>query len=173
MRRLLTLALLLVLPVGLVACGGERSVDIDKAEKEIGEGYAKQVKGAIVQEVACPDDVAAKKGTKAECEMTLARDVRLDVSLEVVDEKDDGRIRWTVVAGTLPGSLVEEKSAEALEKQVGRAPDLVSCPERVNIEVGSTTRCEVNADAQTYGATVTITDEEGGFDIKLDDRPAA
>lgn len=171
MRRLLALALLLLVPVGLAACSGERTVDVEKAEKQIGDGYAKQVKGALVQEVACPEDIAAENGTKAKCEMTLARDVRLDVALEVVSEEDDGRIRWTVVAGTLPGTLVEEKASDALEQQAGGAPDLISCPERVDIEVGSTTRCEVTVDAQTYGATVTITDETGGFDIKVDGRP--
>jgi len=169
MRRLLPL---LTLPLVLAACG-ETTVDVGKAEKEIGDGYAKQVSGAVVKEVSCPDDIDAKTGTKAKCEMTLARDVRLDVSLEVVSEEDGGRIRWTVVAGTLPGALVEEKSMEALEGQVGRAPDLVSCPERVNIEVGSTTRCKVTSDAQTYGATVTITDETGGFDIRVDQRPTS
>lgn len=168
MRRLLPL--LLVLPLGLAACG-DKTVDVDKAEKEISEGYVKQVKGAVVQEISCPDEIAGKKGTKVTCDMTLARDVQLKVDLEVTSEEDNGRIRWTVVSGTLPGTLVEEKAAQALEGQVGRAPDLVSCPERVDIEVGSTTRCEVSADAQTYGATVTITDETGGFDIEVDEQP--
>ena len=166
MRRLLTLSLLLAVPVGLAACG-ESTVDVDKAEKEIRDGYVKQVRGASVKDIECPDDIAGKKGTKVTCKMTLARDVQLDVSLEVTSEEDGGRIRWTVVSGTLPGPLVEQKAVDALEGKV----DVVSCPERVDIEVGSTTRCEVTADAQTYGATVTITDETGGFDIKVDQQP--
>lgn len=169
MRRLLPL--LLALPLVLAACGGEQTVDADKAEEEISKGFEKQVSGAQVESIECDEDIKAEKGAKGGCKMTRDGDIRLDVSVTVTSEDDGGRIRWLVTGGTRAGKGVEEEASAALERQVGRAPDVVSCPERVNIKKGATTRCEVTADAQTYGATVTITDDAGGFDIQVDEQP--
>lgn len=164
MRRLLLL--LLALPA-LAGCA--ETVDADNAEREIASGYVELVPTADVRSVDCPDDISAENGTKARCTLTLARDVRLDVDVRVTGE--DGNIRWETVGGTLPGDLVEQRGAEALAARTGQAPDAIACPERVDMELGSRTRCELTADERTYGVTITITDAAGGFDIEVDERP--
>lgn len=165
--RLLSALAPIVLVPALAGCA--KTLDVDKAEKTIGADYARQIAGADVRSVTCPDDVSADIGTKATCTMVLARDVRLTVALEVTGE--DGKLRWTTVSGTLPGTLLEQRAKDALEARVGRRPDSVDCPARVNLKVGSTTRCTLTSGDQSFGATVTITDDDGGFDIDVDEQP--
>ena len=69
--------------------------------------------------------------------------------------------------------LAREISAQ-LEKQVGRAPESVDCPEDLKGEVGATTRCTLNDAGETYGVDVNVTKVEGTdvkFDLKVDDQP--
>ena len=67
----------------------------------------------------------------------------------------------------------KEISAQ-LEKQVGRAPDSVECPDDLKGEVGATTRCMLNDGGEKYGVDVNVTKVEGTdvkFDLKVDDQP--
>ena len=69
--------------------------------------------------------------------------------------------------------LAREISAQ-LEKQVGRAPESVDCPEDLKGEVGATTRCTHNDAGETYGVDVNVTKVEGAdvkIDLKVDDQP--
>jgi hypothetical protein len=69
--------------------------------------------------------------------------------------------------------LAKEISAQ-LEKQVGRAPESVDCPDDLKGEVGATTRCTLKDTGDTYGVGVNVTKVEGTdvkFDLKVDDKP--
>ena len=69
--------------------------------------------------------------------------------------------------------LAKEISAQ-LQKQVGRAPESVDCPDDLKGEVGATTRCTLNDAGETYGVDVNVTKVEGAdvkFDLKVDDQP--
>jgi hypothetical protein len=72
------------------------------------------------------------------------------------------------------GDLAKEISAQ-LEKQVGRAPDSVDCPDNLKGEVGATTRCTLKDGSDTYGVNVNVTKVDGTdvkFDLKVDDQPS-
>ncbi len=163
------LSCLAAVPIALALGGCTETLDIENAERTIGEDYAGKVQGAEVRSVDCPDDVSADIGTTATCTMTLANDVRLEVALNVTGE--DGRVSWETVSGTLPGPLVERQVQDALERSVGKRPDAVSCPARVAMKVGSKTRCTLTAGDKAYGLTVTMTDNTGAFDIDVDEQP--
>ncbi|UED83255.1 DUF4333 domain-containing protein [Streptomyces profundus] len=67
---------------------------------------------------------------------------------------------------------VAEKVSSALEEQIGQAPDDVTCPEDLPAEVGASIRCELTADGDTLGVTVTATAVDGTdaeLDIQVDD----
>ena len=69
--------------------------------------------------------------------------------------------------------LAKEISAQ-LEKQVGRAPESVDCPDNLKGEVGATTRCTLTDAGDTYGVNVNVTKVDGTdvkFDMKVDDQP--
>ncbi|MDI3387766.1 DUF4333 domain-containing protein [Streptomyces sp. B-S-A8] len=70
---------------------------------------------------------------------------------------------------------VAEKASQALGKQVGREPDSVTCDEDLKAEVDATVRCELTADGQTYGLTVTAKSVDGtqvDMGFKVDDTPS-
>ena len=72
------------------------------------------------------------------------------------------------------GDEVARQASAVLEQQVGYAPDDITCPEDLPAEVGSSIRCELSTEGQTYGVTVTTTSVEGTdveFDIVVDDAP--
>lgn len=72
------------------------------------------------------------------------------------------------------GDEVARQASAVLEQQVGYAPDDITCPEDLPAEVGSSIRCELSTQGQTYGVTVTTTSVEGTdveFDIVVDDAP--
>ncbi|MDI3405080.1 DUF4333 domain-containing protein [Streptomyces cavernicola] len=76
--------------------------------------------------------------------------------------------------GEVSKEEVAKKASEALGKQVGREPDDVTCDKGLKAEAGETVRCELTADGQTYGLTVTAKSVEGGkvdMDFKVDDTP--
>lgn len=74
------------------------AIDSQKAEQEIATGYEKQVKGAKVTSVDCPDEIDGSSGTTAVCRLTLDNGAAGDVDIKVIG--DDGRIRWDVASAT-------------------------------------------------------------------------
>ena len=77
----------------------------------------------------------------------------------------------------LPAEDVAEKAEDALEGQIGTRPE-ISCPDDLQAEVGTTTRCTLTAegDPTEFGVTVTVTsveDDTVNFDVQVDDAPAS
>ena len=169
MRRLLASVLLVVSASASLAACGDETVDMRNAEDEIAEGYARQVPTADVAEITCPDDVSAEIGTRTSCDMRLENGVELDIGVEVTG--DEGRIRWRVDGGTVPGTEVERRAAELLTEEVGQAPDAIECPSRIAIGTGKVTRCTLVAGSDRLGVTITMTSDDGDFDVKVDSAP--
>ena len=72
--------------------------------------------------------------------------------------------------------LLEQQVSTQLEATVGRAPDVVTCPDALPAETGERVRCSLEADGTTYGMDVTTTAVEGDdvrFDIEVDEQPTA
>lgn len=69
---------------------------------------------------------------------------------------------------------ISRQASAALEEQIGRAPDDLTCPEDLPGEVGASIRCELTDGGQSYGVTVTTTAVEGSsvdFDVQVDEQP--
>lgn len=67
---------------------------------------------------------------------------------------------------------VEDKVSQQLEKQVGQAPDDVSCPGDLKGEVGEKMRCTLTAGKDELGVTVTVRSVDGeqvNFDFQVDE----
>lgn len=73
---------------------------------------------------------------------------------------------------TVSQSEVEHQVSASLEEQIGQAPDKITCPGDLEGEVGTEMRCELEAEGDTIGLTVTVTSVENNtveFDIEVDD----
>ena len=76
-------------------------------------------------------------------------------------------------ADSVPKSDVEDQISTQLEKEVGQAPDDVSCPEDLKAEEGETMECTLTAGEDELGVTVEVTSADGGdveFDITVDEQ---
>ncbi len=63
---------------------------------------------------------------------------------------------------------------EQLTKTVGKEAPPISCPDKLNAEVGATTTCTLTDSTGTYDVTVKVTSVEDGtaqFDIQVAARP--
>jgi hypothetical protein len=81
------LALLVIAPLLLAACGGTE-IDAGKTEALIKNG----VEGPEPRDVECPDGIEAEKGATFRCEVTYANGIPpAEVTVHIVD--DEGRVR--------------------------------------------------------------------------------
>lgn len=67
---------------------------------------------------------------------------------------------------------VEDQISQQFEKQVGEAPEDVSCPEDLTAEKGEEMTCQVTAEGTEFDVLVTVTSVEGdtaNFDIEVVD----
>lgn len=79
---------------------------------------------------------------------------------------------FEVGGSTLDTAEVEAEVADQLEALVGERPASIDCPDDITAEEGATHRCTLTTDdGSTIGLTLTMTDDEGSFDIEVDDEP--
>lgn len=69
---------------------------------------------------------------------------------------------------------VAKQASAALEGEVGRAPDDITCPEDLPAKVGASVRCELTDAGETIGVTVTtvsVDDGKARLDVQVDEAP--
>lgn len=77
-------------------------------------------------------------------------------------------------AAAVSADEVARQASDVLAETVGQTPDSLTCPEDLPAEVGASIRCELTADGQTLGVTITTTAVEGtnvDFDVVVDETP--
>jgi len=73
---------------------------------------------------------------------------------------------------TVDRADLEQVTADRLGEAVGQQPKSVECPDEIEARAGATGRCTLTAeDGTRYGVTIEMTDDEGGFDARVDDQP--
>ena len=150
---------------------GEKTVSASELGKQVEDSYVEQT-GIELESISC-DEVKAEVGEAISCEATNASEVDLVIEGEVTsvsDSDDKVDFDWKVASAEVPGAHYAEAAERALEEQTGKPVSDIECPERVKLEAESEFRCTLTTpDGSELGATVTMTDAEGGFDVKVDD----
>jgi hypothetical protein len=73
---------------------------------------------------------------------------------------------------TIGKETVAAQITEQISRQIGRAPQSVTCPADLGGDEGATLRCELRDSGKTYGVTVTTVNRGAvTFDIKVDEQP--
>ena len=73
-------------------------------------------------------------------------------------------------------SQLVTKVTSELTALVGRAPDLVECPDTLKATVGAATRCTLTDGGVAYGVSVTVKDVSGtkvNVEVEVDKAPLA
>lgn len=177
-----------------VSSGG--SVGKDEVAKQARTALGEQV-GQEPDSVTCEDDLKAEKGATVRCELTSdGKKLGLTATTTSVE---DGKAQIGFKVDDLPGegasttppeptgtpddaagapavdkAEVARQGKAALAAQTGRQPDALACQEDLPARVGATVRCQLAADGEQYGVTVTAKSVTGGtvqMDFKVDDAP--
>lgn len=151
--------------------GGDPTVSASELQSQVETSYVDQT-GIELTSISC-EETAAEVGGPINCEATNASDVDLVIEGEItaVNEDDDKvEFDWEVASAMVPGTHYAQEAERVLEHQVGKPISKIECPERVELEPNGEFRCTLTTpDGTELGATVTMTDGDGGFDIKVDE----
>lgn len=174
-RGLLLPAAAAVAALTLAGCGfscsiGESTATSDELSRLVSEMYEGRT-GIALKSIDC-DETPAKVDERFRCTATNDLDIDLEFDGEItsVDESDESfKIDFEIDGATAPGELYSTAARKTLENQFRRPLDSVECPDRIPIKVGAEVRCTVvTGDGEQLGATLTLTDLDGGFRINVD-----
>ncbi len=156
--------------VSVSACSsGPKMVSKDDIAKQITTKMT-DADGNKPDSVTCPDGLKGQVGAQLNCGMKIkGQDYNVNVTATSVKGDD---VEFDMVE-TVDKNLVANKVSEQLTEKVGRKPDSVTCPDNLKGTPGSTLRCDLKDNGQTYGVTVTVSNVDAGdvhFDFKVDDQ---
>jgi hypothetical protein len=150
----------------LAACGGDDTLDTEKAASEIRRGLEGQT-GLEVDGVTCPEEILADAGATFECVATLEGQ-RLQIT--VTQKDDDGNVRWEADQAVIDLRKAEREVAAQIAEQTG-VPVSVDCGTRtVSINDPSDEfSCEYRARDGTAEGTISVTvkDTKGNVDFEV------
>ena len=161
-------ALVAMTLLGSCSVPTDKSVSRERVQDQIVEEVTAQ-SGAAPDSVSCPGDLKASVGATLDC--TLADDgQQRHVSVTVGSAEGDQvdlHIEQTIGKDTVTRQITEQ-----ISRQIGRAPQSVTCPADLSGDEGATLPCELSDSGKTYGVTVTTVNRgEVTFDIKVDEQP--
>ncbi len=145
-----------VLLAGCSASVGDDNLKVDQVKDTITKQYAAQ--GVKLSDLTCNDEIEGEKGAPIKCTALNQKGTKLYIEGEVTEIKDSkANFKVETVRATATGAKVAELASAALEKQVGRAPEKLTCPDEVPLPTTPTVTCELTDQGKVYDATVTIT----------------
>ncbi|MBL3806397.1 MULTISPECIES: DUF4333 domain-containing protein [Streptomyces] len=171
------------------------SVSKEEVAKRASAALGEKV-GRVPDSVTCEDDLKAEKGATVRCELAVdgekqgltATTASVGGGKAEIDFKvDDGPGAGTSAAPEPTGppnagagapavdkAEVARQGKAALAARTGRQPDALACQEDLPARVGATVRCQLAADGEQYGVTVTAKSVDGDdvrMDFAVDDSP--
>jgi hypothetical protein len=150
-------------------CTTGSTVSPEELATQVQDSYEQQTDLALTS-ITC-EEVDAEVGEPISCEAVNENDFAFDITGTVTEyDSDNDRIKFDWEVGTVmaPGDTYAEAAQRALSNQSGADLTDFQCPERVTLEKGGEFDCtatDANGDERTV--TITMTDETGGFDAKL------
>ena len=145
-----------------VCAGSGCGIDSKKAETTV-KSLVANATGAAVKSVSCPKSVAFKKGASFTCTATGADGTTAPVLVTQTDGKGNVHI-------SAPNLLHTGTAARLIAKGLStklKLPVTVKCPDLVNAHRGTTLTCTATHSGQTRKVEVTVTDDKGSIDYRL------
>lgn len=147
--------------LGLAGCGRPAVLDVDRAEGRIRASVAETF-DVPVAAVRCPERVEVEAGSSFSCDVELAEDATLRVSVRQTD--DEGALSVRPTQAVLVTTRVEADIADVLADRFSRDDVEVSCP-------GGPQRLE-DPDA-TFTCTAIDGEERKEVEVKVRDAQGA
>ena len=171
-RRLVVLAAVAgtVLLAGCeFSCSLGDSISSDELERQVEDSYEEET-GLSLTSITC-DEAKPDKGSPISCEATNAPGVSLWIEGTVTSYNTDTQVAdfdWEVVRAESPGRIYANAAAVTVEQEWGIPVDRIECPDRIRVEAGEKVECvAVEPNGVRTALILTLTDDEGGFDIEV------
>ena len=145
---------LAALALALSACGGDDTVDADKAEQGI-ENSSLSSSTTQITSASCPDDVKKEKGKTFTCDVKLSGGGKAEVTVTETSNHDTFTYAYKPGSVVLPGSTVDKEVEQSLD-DAGVKNATVNCPSSVPVKTGTTVTCPVTTSSGAQ-ATVSFT----------------
>ena len=151
------------------SCSIGNTVSAEELDKQVRLAFEDET-GVLLTSIDC-EEADADVGSEINCTAINENDVELTIEGEVTEfDSDTEKVRfdWEVVAAAAPGTAFETAAARSLRNQSGVEISGVTCPDRIDLETGNEVRCTAfDVENNERELVLTLTDEEGGFDVRL------
>lgn len=171
-RRLLAIGLvsMVVLVSGCeFSCSIGNSISPDELERQVKNSYEKEV-GLPLSSITC-EEAKPDRGSPISCRAINAPGVTLWIEGRVTSYDSGTQVAdfdWEVVRAESPGRIYANAAAATIEQEWGFPVDRIECPDRIRVETGEKVECiAVQPDGTRTTLILTLTDDEGGFDIQV------
>lgn len=151
------------------SCSFGNRVSSEELNKQVRLSFEDQ-SGVLLTSIDC-DESDADVGSEINCVAINQNDVELTIEGEVTEyDSDTDKIKfdWEVVSAAAPGESFEIAARRSLARQSNVLINDVTCPERIDLKAGNEVDCTaVDVQGNDREVVLTLTDEEGGFDVNL------
>lgn len=151
------------------SCSLGNSISSDELERQVKDSYEEEI-GLTLTSITC-DEAKPDKGSPISCEATNAPGVNLWIEGTVTSYDSDTQVAdfdWEVVRAESPGRIYANAAAGTVEQEWGIPVDRIECPDRIPVETGEKVECiAVEPNGVRTALILTLTDDEGGFDIEV------
>ena len=151
------------------SCSIGNNVSSEELNKQVRLAFEDET-GVLLTSIEC-DQADADVGSAINCVATNQNEVELTIEGEVTDfnsDTDKVRFNWEVVSASAPGGAFETAAARSLRSQTGVVINDVNCPQKIELKRGSEVDCTgVDVQNNERELVLTLTDEEGAFDVNL------
>lgn len=151
------------------SCSVGNTVSAEELDKQVRLSFEDET-GVLLKSIDC-EEADADVGSEINCVATNENDLELTIEGTVTSydsETEKVRFDWEVVSALAPGETFAVAARRSLANQSNVTLENVSCPDRVELERGNKVDCTaVDIAGNDRDLVLTLTDEEGGFDVRL------
>lgn len=151
------------------SCSIGNNVSAEELDKQVRLAFEDKT-GVLLTSIDC-EEADADVGSEINCVATNENDVELTIEGEVTEfDSDTEKVKfdWQVVSASAPGGAFEVAAARSLRNQTGVVINEVNCPEKIELNRGNRVDCTgVDSQGNERELVLTLTDEEGAFDVNL------
>jgi hypothetical protein len=144
-----------------VCAGSGCGIDSKKAANTV-RTLVVNATGATLRSVSCPKSIPFKKGASFTCTATGADGTTAPVLVTQTDAKGNVHISANLLHTGPAARLI----AKGLSSRL-KFPVTVKCPDLVNVHRGTGLTCTATHAGQTRKVKVTVTDDTGSIDYRL------
>ncbi|MEA2372192.1 MAG: hypothetical protein QOH12_2586 [Solirubrobacteraceae bacterium] len=145
-----------------VCAGSGCGIDSKKAANTV-KTLVVNATGATLRSVSCPKSIPFKKGASFTCTATGADGTTAPVLVTQTDGKGNVHISAPTLLHT---GTAAKLIAKGLSSRL-KFPVTVKCPDLVNVHRGTGLTCTATHAGQTRKVKVTVTDDTGSIDYRL------